>query len=84
MSAPETIFDRELRPIVEREVMSSYFNLAASLARGQADIERMHKETICWACNKVYPAGDGACPACGKINANVDLDGAVRQMECAA
>jgi ribosomal protein L40E len=49
--------------------------------REQAAMERMHTETLCWNCNAVYPKDAATCPSCGRINANVDLDGAIKQQE---
>ena len=48
--------------------------------REHAAWERSKAPTLCWSCNHAYPEADPVCPACGKINANVDLDGALKQM----
>jgi Zn finger protein HypA/HybF involved in hydrogenase expression len=48
--------------------------------REHAAWERSKAPTLCWSCNHAYPEADSVCPACGKINANVDLDGALKQM----
>jgi len=49
--------------------------------REHAAWERMQGETLCWACNHLHLKADPVCPSCGKINANVDLPGAIHQME---
>lgn len=36
--------------------------------------------TCCWRCNAAYPMHSTPCPKCDAINANVDPEGAARQM----
>lgn len=48
--------------------------------REQAAYERYRLDTLCWACDHIYLRTAPVCPACGKINAVVDFDGAVAQM----
>lgn len=41
--------------------------------------EFMKRTTLCWNCSAAYRKLEPACPVCGKINANVDLEGAASE-----
>jgi hypothetical protein len=82
VSDQETIFDRELRPIVFQEVMSMPTTILDGESHEDARRRRFQEEaaidarisgtTLCWRCNHDYSITESNCPSCRATNANMD------------
>lgn len=82
MNDPETIFDRELRPLVFSEVMRMPTTIIDGETHEQAKSRRFREEaaidarisgtTLCWRCTHEYSITASNCPRCRATNANMD------------